>query len=231
MDFFEAVKRRRSVRKFTDQKVPDEIISKALEAAILAPNSSNTQTWHFHWIKSDGVKQIAVKNCLSQSAARTAQHLIAVTADPALWRRSHRPLLEWVESVKAPSQVKFYYDKLIPFTYRWGFFNCLAPVKWLISFAVGLFRPMMRGPAGRGDLQEIAMKSAALAAENFVLAISAQGAATCMMEGFDEWRMKRLLRLPGSARIVMVIAVGFESDRGLWGPQMRLPLNQVVSIH
>jgi nitroreductase len=45
MEFFEAVVRRRSVRKFTPEAVPEAVIRKAFEAAILAPNSSNTQTW------------------------------------------------------------------------------------------------------------------------------------------------------------------------------------------
>ena len=41
MDFFEAVENRRSVRKFTDKEVPEEIMRKCLKAATLAPNSSN----------------------------------------------------------------------------------------------------------------------------------------------------------------------------------------------
>jgi nitroreductase len=228
MDFFEAVKRRRSIRKFKPEPFPEERILKALEAAVLAPNSSNTQTWDFHWVQRPEMKQKLVEACLSQSAARTAAELIVVTADPALWRRSQKPLVDWVEGVNAPSVVKLYYRKLIPVTYRWGYFNSWALFKWIGANFAALFRPMTRGPNTRRDLQEVAIKSAALAAENFVLAITAQGGATCMMEGFDEWRVRRLLRLPGSARVVMVIGVGFEGERGTWGPQFRLPLDQVV---
>ena len=42
------------------------------------------------------------------------------------------------------------------------------------------------------DLQEIAIKSAALGAENFVLALEAQGFSSCMMEGHDESRVLKL---------------------------------------
>ena len=52
MDFFEIVKKRRSVRKFTDTTVPDEVINKSLEAALLAANSSNLQPWEFYWVKN-----------------------------------------------------------------------------------------------------------------------------------------------------------------------------------
>lgn len=228
MDFFEVIKQRRSIRRYTEEDVPESVVQAALEAAILAPNSSNVQTWSFYWAQSAGKKKKVVEACLSQSAARTAKHLIVVVADPKLWRRSQQPLVDYVESVQAPKPVQLYYKKLIPLTYRWGVFNSLAPVKWLAAFAVGLFRPITRKPCTRRDLQEVAIKSAALAAENFVLAITAQGYSTCMMEGFDEWRMKWLLKLPSSARVVMVISVGREAERGTWGPRFRLPIEAVV---
>ena len=40
MEFFKVVEKRRSVRKFTDKEVPEEIMRKCLKAATLAPNSS-----------------------------------------------------------------------------------------------------------------------------------------------------------------------------------------------
>ena len=168
--------------------------------------------------------------CLSQSAARTAQELIVITADPTLWKRSQKPLINWVESVNAPKMVVTYYRNLIPATYRWGFLNIWGYTKSAMTLAAGLFRPVPRGPNTLQDLQLVAVKSAALAAENFVLAISAQGFSTCMMEGFDESRVKKLLKLPYSTRVVMVISVGRESDRGTWGPQFRLPRSEVVHI-
>ncbi|NJL25242.1 MAG: hypothetical protein HC902_08720 [Calothrix sp. SM1_5_4] len=124
-----------------------------------------------------------------------------------------------------------YYKKVVPFMYASGPFSLLAPVKWLLAFAIGLLRPIMRGPLTNGDIDLVAVKSAALAAENFVLAVSAQGADTCMMEGFDEVRVKRLLRLSRSDRVVMVIAVGYRDESGIWGKQFRLPLEEVFKTH
>ncbi len=230
MDFFEVVSKRRSIRQFTAEIVPDEIIEKAFDAALLAPNSSNTQTWNFYWVQTPEKKQKLVQACLSQSAARKASHLIVVTADPSLWRRSQAALIQWVQEAKAPQLVVYYYERVLPYVYRWGFLNCFAPLKWFLAFVVGFFRPIMRGPYGKGDVQEIAVKSAALASENFVLAIAAQGYASCMMEGFDSWRVSRLLKLRFSEKVVMVIGVGREAERGTWGPRFRLPKSQVVKI-
>jgi nitroreductase len=228
MDFFQVVEKRRSVRKYSAEEVPPQVIERALQAAVLAPNSSNTQTWDFYWVRTPEKKQKLVEACLSQSAAREAKELIVVTANPRLWRRSQGPLVNYVRSVKAPKPVIFYYEKLVPFMYMGGLFNIFAPFKWLIANITGLFRPMPRGPNTNRGAAEVAIKSAALACENFVLAISAQGYDTCMMEGFDECRVRKLLKLSCGQRVVMVISVGRGAERGTWGPRFRLPIAEVV---
>ena len=98
----------------------------------------------------------------------------------------------------------------------------------MLSRAIALFKPMMRGPHLVSELQEVAVKSAALAAENFVLAMTAQGYASCMMEGFDSKRVKTLLKLNRRSKVVMVIALGKEAERGTWGPRFRLDQSKVV---
>ena len=66
MDFFELVNKRRSVRKFKDEKVPKEVITKSLDAALLAPNSSNLQPWEFYWVRT-AEKKKKLKYMLKQS--------------------------------------------------------------------------------------------------------------------------------------------------------------------
>lgn len=47
MNVFEAIQRRRSVRKYLDKEVPMELILKVLEAGRLAPSAHNSQPWHY----------------------------------------------------------------------------------------------------------------------------------------------------------------------------------------
>ncbi len=47
MDVFEAVKTRRSIRKYADKPVEKDKLLKILEAARLSPSASNNQPWHF----------------------------------------------------------------------------------------------------------------------------------------------------------------------------------------
>ncbi len=47
MDVFEAIRDRRSIRRYKPDPIPDENIRKIIEAATLAPSASNAQMWHF----------------------------------------------------------------------------------------------------------------------------------------------------------------------------------------
>lgn len=38
---------RRSIRKYTEESVPDELVTTILEAAMAAPSASNKKPWHF----------------------------------------------------------------------------------------------------------------------------------------------------------------------------------------
>lgn len=47
METLEAIRTRRSIRKFKSAAVPDDLIKKILEAAMYAPSARDTQPWHF----------------------------------------------------------------------------------------------------------------------------------------------------------------------------------------
>lgn len=225
MEFFEVIKSRRSVRRYTPTAVPEAVVTKAIDAALLAPNSSNLQTWKFFWVQSKDKKQALVEACLSQGAARTAQELIVIVASPKLWKKTSKAIIENSTPPNSPKQFLEYYKKLVPFTYG---FRILSPLKWLAYNIIGLFRPIMRRPWSFRDVQEVSIKSATLACENFMLAITAQGFATCPMEGFDEKRVKKILDLSCDERVVMVISVGEADPKGIWGNQYRCPKDWFV---
>jgi nitroreductase len=71
MNFFETIEKRRSVRKYLNEPVPRPAMEKAIEAALLAPNSSNLQPWEFYWVTDPQKKKQLVTACLDQAAAAT----------------------------------------------------------------------------------------------------------------------------------------------------------------
>ena len=55
-DFFERIRRRRTVRDFSDKPVPVEIIENAIRAAGSAPSGANMQPWHFVAVSNSEIK-------------------------------------------------------------------------------------------------------------------------------------------------------------------------------
>lgn len=47
MELFEGILTRRSIRRYTDEKISDELIKKLLVAGMSAPSAGNQQDWHF----------------------------------------------------------------------------------------------------------------------------------------------------------------------------------------
>lgn len=64
----DAISKRRSVRKYTDQGVSDELIKKILSAAMSAPSAGNEQPWHFIVVKNKGMLK-DLSNCSPYSKA------------------------------------------------------------------------------------------------------------------------------------------------------------------
>jgi len=76
----EVVRRRRSVRKYRPDPVPEEKLNRILEAARLAPSWANGQCWTFVVVKDE-----KVKHAVAQAGNEWTEHapvIIAACADP-----------------------------------------------------------------------------------------------------------------------------------------------------
>lgn len=232
--FDEVIAFRRSNRAFDQAiEVPDAIIQRALEHAILSPNSSNMQLWEFQWIGSREMLDAFIPLCLDQKAAKTAKHLVVFITRQDLWKRRAEWNVEKIESAIEGEVTTFqkaginYYRKLMPIMYMRDPFGLMGIFRKTLSFFMGLKGPFFR--AGGTAQQRITVhKSCALAAQTFMLSIASAGYHTCPMEGFDEKRVKKILGLPRRAEINMIIAVGKGTEKGIWGPRFRVPYEEVV---
>jgi nitroreductase len=57
LEFYQGIKRRRTVRDFADRPVPRELIEHAIRAAGTAPNGANQQPWHFVVVSNPDLKR------------------------------------------------------------------------------------------------------------------------------------------------------------------------------
>lgn len=230
-EFRKVVESRRSVRVYETVDIPVEDVQKALDMALLAPNSSNLQTWEFYWVQTPEKKTELARACLSQNAAKTAPVLLVCVARPRNWKPHSKQMLEVLEQTNNnPPILKTYYSKVTPFAYGLGPFSIFGPLKWFAVSIARWFRILPMVPSSYSQLREWSVKSAALACENLMLAFRALGYDTCPMEGFDEKRVKKILDPGSNAHVVMVISAGKRAYHGVYGPRIRFPKEQFIKI-
>ena len=233
--FDQIIKKRRSVRVFLDKNLDDSKVKKAIENATLAPNSSNMQLWEFYHVTNSELKTKISKYCFDQPAAKTANQFVVVVTRKDLWQIRRDANLNFVQSrdiskkgersKKGKETVIKYYKYLIPTLYG-GYFSLIGLIKYLNVSLIGLFRPIYR-QVKHSDMRVVVHKSAALAAQNFMLSMVAYGYDTCPMEGFDSLRVKKVLKLPSNTEINMILGCGIRSPKGIYSEQFRVPFEKV----
>lgn len=231
----EAIKFRRSVRVFKKESIDAEKVKECIQLATLAATSSNMQLWEFyHIISPEILKQLTFAS-FDQGAARTAQQMVVVVARKDLWKKRKQSNIAFLKSqygnkpaTEYSKREKFalnYYQKIIPSIYA-DFLGILGMIKFYVFKVIGLFRPIYR-EARQSDMRIVAHKSAGLAAQNFMISMAAINYDTCPMEGFDSKMVKKVLNLPSSSEINMIIACGLRDENGVYGERFRVPFEEV----
>ena len=81
MEVAEAIKSRRSVRKYKSTPVPEEALKKILNAARLAPSAANLQPWRFIIVMDEDVKRHLAAACNSMNWITRAPVVIVACAN------------------------------------------------------------------------------------------------------------------------------------------------------
>ena len=233
-EFDKIVRIRRSVRRYKKTEINDDDVKDSILHASLAPNSSNLQLWEFYHVTSEKLMNKISEACFNQPAARTANQFVVIVTRKDLWNKrrifnintiKNKTLNASDKSLKNRDLALKYYKYLIPTIYR-ECFGLLGYIRYINAMIIGLFRPIYR-QVTNSDMRVVAHKSSALAAQNFMLSMTSKGYDTCPMEGFDSLRVKRILSLPYSSEINMVISCGIRDDNGVYGKQIRVPFDDI----
>lgn len=232
------VRERRSMRIYDhDKEFDTSSVQRSIERAILAPNSSNMQLWEFYRVANpEKIKDIA-KFCMNQNAAKTAMELLIIVIPKNKWRQRAKANFNFhharyenkpLKDLSKREQRKLsYYSKLMPMYYFQDWFGISGMIRKLVVFTASFFRPVV-WQVSKNELRIVSHKSAALAAQTFMLSMQAEGYATCPMEGFDSIKLKRHLKFPTSYEINMIISCGPGTEQGIYHEQFRVPVDEVV---
>jgi nitroreductase len=80
MDFYDVVKNRKSIRYYTSQKVPEDVLARIMEAARLAPSWGNKQCWRYVIVDDPEILSLISPTMAKSFGAPT---MVVLCADPA----------------------------------------------------------------------------------------------------------------------------------------------------
>jgi nitroreductase len=81
LEFEEVIKSRRTIRKFTDEDVSDEIVRQIIEAGMLAPSAGNIQSWEFIIVRDQTTKYSLSQEALGQMHVLDSPVVVVVAAN------------------------------------------------------------------------------------------------------------------------------------------------------
>jgi len=82
VEVLEAIKGRRSIRKYTKDSVPEDLVVKILDAGRWAPSAGNSQPWSFIVLKDEEVRKRVANATTYGKFLADAPLGIAVVVDP-----------------------------------------------------------------------------------------------------------------------------------------------------
>ena len=80
MDIYEAVKTRKSVRSYQSREVPDDVLTRILDAARLAPSANNFQEWRFVVVRDPKTRRKIAQAACRQTFVGEAPVVLACCA-------------------------------------------------------------------------------------------------------------------------------------------------------
>lgn len=80
MELWEAIRQRRSIRKYKDQPVEEEKLNRVLEAGRLAPSAGNRQEWRYVIVRDEATRRKLAEAANGQQFVAEAAAVIACCA-------------------------------------------------------------------------------------------------------------------------------------------------------
>ncbi len=192
MDLFDAIRGRKSIRKFKQTPVPDEDIRKILDAGRWAPSANNTQPWSFIVIKDRAVLK---------SMAEAVREMID-------------RMIPYAESEKQAQRLAAYKSNYYTF-----FENAPAVIAVCMeAYDAGTDRLLARMGYSTEDIKRLrplpGLQSVSAAIQNMLLAIHALGYGSCWMTGplVAQDAFKRILGFEKEKSVAALLPVGVPGE-------------------
>jgi len=185
VEFYEAVKMRRTVREFKEKAVPEESIQRALEAGLKAPSNAHLKSWQFILLKDKAKRVRAVVEGLQARDMKDREEI-------------ERFLTRFNQE-----ELKKVYRRSLPLQQT---MMLQAPELLLVCYK-------MKGLGECRSLFELnPLASAWMCVENIMLALAAEGLFGCTYTPYESQGLKEFLGLPAGYEIAAVIPFGYPQE-------------------
>jgi nitroreductase len=185
----EVVRERRATPSFESTPVHEADLKKIIEAGLSAPSGYNLQPWRFVVVRDPEQRKRLRQAAMDQAKVEEAPVVIVAAGDKDGWRKGD------LEEMLRISAEHGYRDPALHEKTRQSVTSFLGGTPGdgggiAPDFAVWVNRHVM------------------IAFTHMMLMAEALGYDTAPMEGFHESKVKTLLKLPDSVRVVALLAIG-----------------------
>ncbi len=195
----EAIEKRRSIRKFKNDPVSDEVLASLLDAARLAPSGCNAQPWRFKIVKDDETKRKLAQAAFDQPFIADAPVVLVCCAD-----------------------IKGYLEGMVAGTEDLGKIGAVEDrVVKIILHASDKMKEMPLEQVG----PRIAM-NVAIAVEHIALRALDFGLGSCWIRLIDEQAIKGIFGWDENNYVVALLPLGYPDEAP--APRKRRALEEIL---
>jgi len=199
----EAIEKRRSIRKFKTDPVPDEHITDLLNAARLAPSGCNAQPWRFKIIKDQETKLKLSQAAYDQSFIAEAPVVMVCCADIKGY------LEGTVSGIQDIGKIGAVEDRIVKILLK-RTEQMELQMKFMNKDQLGL---------------RIAF-NVAIAVEHIVLRALDFGIGSCWVRLIDEQMIKAIFSWDENIHVVALLPIGYPAESP--PPRKRLKLEEIL---
>lgn len=198
MELLDAIKTRRSIRKFKSDPIPDTAVNELLEAARLAPSGTNVQPWRFVVVKSEEARG-RLSHCTPLPFVTKAPLVIACCIDMEAFASTGQRMKELKEAG--------------------AFLGTPLDEAKADDSSKGRNMDEMA-------MRAYASLNVAIAIEHITLRAVDLGLGSCWVMMFDQDKTKKALEIENKYNIIALIPIGYPDQAP--SPRPRLPLEEIV---
>ena len=189
---WDAIKTRRSIRKFLPDDIPDEMVEQMLEAARLAPSASNRQPWRFVVARDKEIKKELCRICMQQKFIEEAPVVLVCFGDMSRYS---------IDAKKKRRQ-------------EFNDFGVLETLSGKVADPKYQAYKDAQPVPPREELITPVVANTYIAIEHIVLMAQALGLASCWVGAFeDATDLNRLFNLPDTLIPLIVLPVGYPDGK------------------